>query len=148
MIGIPARARRALELSRRPREDGAPLDIERLGRRTVAPLLAAASMAGCNGDGPLDDASRVRTIAVEVVDFSFRPAAVEARVGDTIRWIQRDAVAHTATSSNPPPEAPAGFDRALGERGDVEEVELERAGRIDYFCRPHPFMTGTVDVSP
>jgi plastocyanin len=117
------------------------------GRAIVGVGLATAALAfgGC-GDEPTGPNGRI--IEVEVVDFSFRPDSVDARVGDTVRWIQRDATPHTATSSNPPPDQPGGFDEPLLEDGDAAEVALARSGVIAYFCRPHPFMTGTIVVAP
>ena len=66
------------------------------------PLLLAACLlplVACGDDDPIEPSGR--TIEVEVLDFSFQPVMVNARVGDTIRWIQRDPVRHTATSGEP-----------------------------------------------
>ena len=116
-------------------------------RRAGLVALALLVGGGCGGDGPTaGDGGRV--IQVEVVDFSFRPDTVDARVGDIIRWIQRDATPHTVTSSDPPPGVPDGFDQPVDAPGDVVEVVLTRPDTIAYFCRPHPFMQGTIFVRP
>lgn len=118
--------------------------------RGLAPLGLAALAWTCGGGegAPTGPDREPRTIDVEVVSFSFRPDSVEARVGDTIRWTQRDEVAHTATSTDPAPAEPGGFDEPLDAPGDVAEVRLTRAGTIRYFCKPHPGMVGTIVVAP
>ena len=81
------------------------------------------------------------TIRVAIDKLVFAPARVSAHVGDTIEWVNHDAVAHTATASNKDWEvalAPAGTGR----------VTLRHAGEIDYFCRFHPNMTGHLTVAP
>jgi plastocyanin len=114
----------------------------------AAPAVGAALSALACGDDDGPTGPDPVTIDVEVVDFRFEPAVVNASVGDTIRWTQRDQVPHTTTSRTPAPGEPGGFNETgLVEPGDVVEVELTRAGTIDYFCIPHPFMTGSIVVS-
>jgi plastocyanin len=117
-----------------------------LGLLLAACLLAL--QAGCGDDGPTNPPGG-DTIDVEVVDFSFQPVMVNARVGDTIRWTQRSEIPHTATSGEPgAPDQGVLFDLGLEETGDVEEFEVTEAGTIPYFCLPHPFMTGSIVVAP
>lgn len=113
--------------------------------------LAAALLAwvACGDDGPSGRAGE--TIVVDVVDlpaFAFSPAVVNARVGDTIRWVQRGVVPHTVTEGVRGSPTPGGFDEQVVETGDVVEVRMTRAGTIDYFCRPHFGMDGQIVVSP
>ena len=117
-----------------------------LVRACLVPTLLAA-FAGCGDDGPTNPGPR--TVEIEVFDFFFQPDTVSARVSDTVRWIQRGQIPHTATSGEPG-AADAGtlFDEPLGQAGDVAEVPLTRAGTLPYFCRPHPFMTGSIAVAP
>ncbi|MFN2432770.1 MAG: plastocyanin/azurin family copper-binding protein [Gemmatimonadota bacterium] len=120
----------------------------RLLRSPLAALWVLALLTPACGDGgPTGAEPDPRTITVEVVDFAYVPARVEARVGDTVRWIQRDSAPHTVTTSDPFPTSPGGFDLPLDRPGDVVEVTLTRTGLVDYFCRPHPFMTGSLRVS-
>jgi plastocyanin len=113
-----------------------------------ASLLALlASPAGCGDDGPTNPTPQ--TVEIEVFDFSFQPETVSVRAGDTVRWIQRGQIPHTATSGVPgAADAGALFDEPLGQTGDAAEVTLTRAGTFPYFCRPHPFMTGSIAVTP
>jgi plastocyanin len=40
------------------------------------------------------------TIRVAIDKLTFAPAQVSAHVGDTIEWVNRDFIAHTATARN------------------------------------------------
>ena len=83
--------------------------------------------------------ARSETIRIEVKSLAFTPAQVTAHVGDTIEWTNADFIAHTATAKNHdwdmqlPPNKTARF-------------ALKKAGTVDYFCRFHPNMTGTVTI--
>ena len=43
---------------------------------------------------------RAETIQVSIDKLVFSPAEVNAKVGDTIEWVNKDALAHTATATN------------------------------------------------
>jgi plastocyanin len=80
------------------------------------------------------------TRGVDIRDFAFSPRTVEIRVGDTVRWTNRDSVAHTATARN------GSFDTGLLADGESGSVRFTTAGTYRYVCTPHPDMTGTVVV--
>ena len=80
------------------------------------------------------------TRGVDIRDFAFAPRTVEIRVGDTVRWTNRDSVAHTATARN------GSFDTGLLGEGESGSVQFTTAGTYRYVCTPHPDMTGTVVV--
>jgi plastocyanin len=80
------------------------------------------------------------TIQVTIDQIAFGPVEIQAKVGDTIEWINKDIVAHTATV-----------------RGDWDVMVLpnksarlvvKKAGTFDYFCRFHPNMKGRITVAP
>ncbi len=87
-------------------------------------------------------------------NLTFTPAAVEAKVGDVVRWTNTDfLVPHTATEDHglwdltgtygETPLNPPGFGP-----GEVREWVFE-AGTFSYFCEVHPVqMRGTVSVAP
>ena len=77
---------------------------------------------------------------VDIRDFAFSPPTIEIRVGDTVRWTNRDGVAHTATARN------GSFDTGLLAEGEAASVRFTAAGTYRYVCTPHPNMTGTVVV--
>ncbi len=126
------------------------LGLGRRGARVLPGAWATLGLAGalaltaCGDDGPSSPA-RGRTIEVEVFDFGYRPVAVSARVGDRIRWTQTGDIQHTVTSGEPgTPGSGQSFDEVVEEPGDVVEVTVSSPGAIPYFCRPHPFMAGSI----
>ena len=83
--------------------------------------------------------AKAETIRVEVKNLLFAPAQVTAHVGDTIEWANSDFIAHTATAKN------KDFDVSLPTNKSGRFV-LKKPGSVDYFCRFHPNMTGTITV--
>ncbi len=84
--------------------------------------------------------AQAATIQVTVDQIAYAPVEINAKVGDTIEWTNKDIVAHTATV-----------------RGDWDvmilpsksaHVVVKKAGTFDYFCRFHPNMKGRITVAP
>jgi plastocyanin len=69
------------------------------------------------------------------------PAELNAKVGDTIERVNKDASVHTATATN----GDFNVNIAPNQTG---RVVLKRAGAADYFCKFHPNMKGRVVVTP
>lgn len=83
--------------------------------------------------------AQAETIRVVVDKMEYAPVVVEAKVGDTIEWENKDFLAHTATVK--------GEWEALMPPGKSGSVTLTKAGVVDYFCRFHPNMKGRVVVT-
>jgi len=79
------------------------------------------------------------TIEVTIEKLVFSPASVEAKIGDTIEWVNKDAFAHTATVKG-------GWEVTIPPKS-TGKMTLKAAGAIDYFCRFHPNMKGHLDVA-
>jgi len=94
----------------------------------VVMMLAAASAS-----------ARAETIQVMVDKLVFTPAEVSAKVGDTIEWINRDILTHTATVKG-------GMEVMIPVKKTVR-LTLQKAEAIDYYCRFHPNMKGRITVS-
>ena len=77
---------------------------------------------------------------VAIRDFAYSPGTVQIRVGDSVTWTNRDAVAHTATARN------GSFDTGPLDEGESRSVRFTAAGTYRYLCTPHPNMTATVVV--
>jgi len=80
-----------------------------------------------------------KTIQIAINDVAFAKAKVEAKVGDTIEWVNNDIVDHTATVKG-------GWDVeiAAGKKG---HIVLKKAGTFAYYCRFHPNMKATLVVT-
>ena len=100
----------------------------------VAP--GAAQRSGTQSDKPA-----VHTVTIDAT--SFRPAALTLRPGDTIEWVNKDLIPHTATT---PPKAKIAFDSGVIAPGKSWRYTFKIAGDISYVCTFHPTMTGTVKV--
>src|SRR5215475_4033908 len=85
-------------------------------------------------------AAMAEVVRVDVNKLVFTPALVNAHVGDTIEWVNADFMAHTATAKG------QGWEVML-EPGKAGRVQLKKAGTIEYFCRFHPNMTGSISVT-
>lgn len=89
------------------------------------------------------DASTEAGVQVDIVNFTFDPAAIEVSVGDTVTWTNQDGTAHTATES----PSGSGFQSGTMQGGDTFSHTFEKAGSFEYFCEFHAGMKGTVVVS-
>ncbi len=79
---------------------------------------------------------------VVVEGLRFVPERVEARLGDGIRWINRDLAPHTATATD------GRWDTGRLNRGDEAAIEVTEDLAGPYFCRFHPHMKGEVIIIP
>ncbi|WP_407159487.1 cupredoxin domain-containing protein [Bradyrhizobium sp. STM 3557] len=81
------------------------------------------------------------TIQIVMENLVISPAAASAKVGDTIEWINKDILAHTATAGN------GDFDVTIPPKQTMTLV-LKKAGNIAYYCRFHPNMKATLTIAP
>lgn len=78
-------------------------------------------------------------IQITIDKLVYAPAEVSAKVGDTIEWVNKDVIAHTATAKT------GAWDVMIGPNKTVRMV-LSRPGEVDYYCKFHPNMKGHVTV--
>jgi plastocyanin len=81
------------------------------------------------------------TIQITMENLVFSPVEASAKVGDTIEWINKDILAHTATARN------GDWDVTIPPKKTVPLV-LKKPGTIEYYCRFHPNMKATLNVAP
>ena len=81
------------------------------------------------------------TIQVVMENLVISPAEVSAKVGDTIEWVNKDILAHTATAKN------GDFDVTIAPKQTIKSV-LTKAGKVDYYCRYHPNMKAVLKIAP
>ena len=99
-------------------------------------LIAWTIMAAALGAVP----AQAETIQVTIDRVAFAPAEIRAKVGDTVEWVNKDILAHTATVRGD-------FDVTIA-AGKTGRLVLKKPGDIVYFCRFHPNMKGRIAVSP
>lgn len=99
-------------------------------------LAAFAMAAGTLAAMP----ARADTIRIIIDKLVFAPAEIAAKVGDTIAWVNRDGLAHTATVKG-------GWDVRIPPNKTASFV-LKKAGDVEYYCRFHPNMKGRIAIAP
>lgn len=68
----------------------------------------------------------------------FSPDRIEIRPGDTVRWVNVDTMAHTATGAD--------FNSGSIPPGGSFQHTFSAAGEFGYRCTLHPGMNGTIVV--
>src|SRR3569833_1112672 len=103
--------------------------LGRLAALSVVVLAAASAPASA------------ATIQISMDKLEISPAVATAKVGDTVEWINKDALVHTATARN------GDFDVNLPANKTASMV-VKKAGTVDYYCRFHPNMKATLKIDP
>jgi plastocyanin len=92
--------------------------------------------------------------ASTLANKAFAPNPLNAKVGDTVTWTNKDTIFHTVTSGTGPSDTTHGkeFDSglsgptALTTQGKTFSHKFMTAGEFPYFCQLHPTMVGKVEV--
>lgn len=126
----------------------------RLPRPVVLPAalagvgVAAASIAGVLAAAAVPALAATRS--VEVRDDAYAPAAAEIAAGDTVRWTWVGDGRHSVTAPgvfDSHPRCTALTPEACGTSGTTFSWTSEAPGTIEYGCRVHPEMRGTLTVT-
>jgi plastocyanin len=105
--------------------------------RLAAPLIAAAAALALVPVSPAVAAPKVHTIVIAKMKFGPVPAGI--RAGDTIVWVNRDPVKHTATAR----DRSFNVDLPPGKSG---RMIVRRIGASAFYCIYHPGMKGTLTI--
>jgi plastocyanin len=105
-------------------------------RFAFALSLMVCTLAGTAGERP-----KATTHTITIEGMKFEPEALTVAVGDIVVWVNKDLVAHTATS------AKAGlFDSKLIEPDKSWTLIVRTRGDFGDVCTYHPTMTATLRV--
>lgn len=99
------------------------------------------SLAVCVALGLSSVPARAETVQVIIDKLVFAPLDVNVKVGDTVEWVNKDALAHTATATN------NDWNVMLAPK-QTGKLVLKKPGTVEYFCKFHPNMKGRVIVAP
>ena len=115
--------------------------LERCGESESPGKAVAPSAAGENR-ATLPAATTYEALAAEgpvvrVRGMRFVPHVLKIRAGETVTWINEDAVSHTVTSGSgtQPTSAPLGSEFLF--RGDTYSHTFVQPGDYEYLCLPH-----------
>ena len=107
-------------------------------RAAVLAVAAAVIVSVINltaGERP-----KPKTYTVTMENMRFQPETLTVTRGDTIVWVNKDLVAHTATS-------PAGgFDSGVIQAEKSWRLTVQTKGDFAYVCTFHPTMTAMLRV--
>ena len=105
--------------------------------RRFAALGLLLSVAAC-GRSPAEPPPAVYTVTIDAMRFT--PETLTVRTGDTVVWVNKDMVPHTATATG------GGFDSKVIAAGQSWSQRMTAAGDVPYVCALHPPMKGTLRV--
>ena len=115
------------------------------GRRSagipVVALAAISILALAAAAPPRPTDSVPQRHVVEIQGMAFHPAVLEVQRGDTVVWINRDIVPHTATSTQK-----SGWNTGSILQGKSGQYVAGHRGDDPYFCQLHPVMLGKLVV--
>ena len=83
------------------------------------------------------------TVLVRIEQYSYRPASVHIKPGDTVRWVNDEK--RTSHSVRFPAESLSESERFFP--GEHWERSFRQPGSYPYECGPHPEMKGVVIVA-
>jgi plastocyanin len=103
--------------------------------RRYLPIMTAVML------GAIAVPAHAGTIQIVMENLVVSPAEASAKVGDTVEWINKDILVHSATARN------GDFDVTIPPKTTATSV-LKKAGTIEYYCRFHPNMKAVLTVAP
>ena len=78
-------------------------------------------------------------LKVTIDNFTFTPAELKVKVGDTVTWTNHDDIPHTVVSAGK-------FRSKALDTDNAFSFTFTTAGDYKYFCSLHPHMTGMIKV--
>lgn len=106
----------------------------------VGALVCAVALASCADSEATPDRPPAKAHTVIMEGMVFQPNVITVAAGDTIVWVNKDLVPHSATSRT------AGFDSKVIQFNGSWRTRVERTGDFDYVCSFHPMMTAKLHV--
>ena len=114
-------------------------------RRDAVAALWAAAVVGAGWTGTAlaagaNPKAEPVTHTVTIDATSYKPARLAVHAGDTVVWVNKDLIPHTATATG------GGFDSKVLAAGASFRFTVKAKGATDYACLFHPTMTGRIHV--
>jgi plastocyanin len=79
---------------------------------------------------------------VKIANFKYQPADLKLNVGETVQFVNKDEEPHTVTAKN------GAFDSKALDTDQTWTSTFTTPGTFPYVCSIHPFMQGTITVTP
>lgn len=91
---------------------------------------------------PTPSSSQTADVKVTIRNFKFEPANLAIAVGKTVQFVNVDEEPHTATSTD------GAFNSKALDTNQTWNYTATKPGTYPYICSVHPFMKGTLTVTP
>jgi plastocyanin len=106
-------------------------------------VVALALLLGSAGPGAAQKPEKPKPVThvVTVDASSFSPSTLTIAPGDTVAWVNKDLIPHTATSKKQ-----GAFDSGTIVAGKSWTHTFTAKGELAYVCLFHPTMKGTIRV--
>ena len=105
--------------------------FRRVGSRLTIPAAIVLMLAGI--------AAHAQEEKVTIDNFTFSPAELTLKVGDSVTWTNHDDIPHTVVSAGK-------FRSKALDTDNSFTFTFTAAGDYKYFCSLHPHMTGMIKV--
>jgi plastocyanin len=103
--------------------------------RSLGFCVAVAAAILLQGGG----SAQAEETKVTIDNFTFAPAELKVKVGDTVTWTNHDDIPHTVVSAGK-------FRSKTLDTDNSYSFTFTASGEYKYFCSLHPHMTGMVKV--
>ena len=103
-------------------------------------MAVAVTLIVCVIGLAADERPKPKTHTVTMEGMRFQPERLTVARGDTIVWVNRDLVPHTATSKA------GGFDSQIIQAEQSWRFTPRKKGDFAYVCTFHPTMKATLQV--
>jgi plastocyanin len=112
------------------------------GPQPVTPSAPVVPNEAPKPSGATHPTEQAPTVDVPMENDEFKPGTVTVAAGATVRWINRDKVQHNSTSDT------GAWESGTIAPGASYSHRFDAPGRYPYTCTIHPFMRGTIVVTP
>ncbi len=96
---------------------------------------------GEKDENGFEDLTNQSEVTMDIKDFAFSKAKIKIKKGTKVTWTNQDSAKHNAFSDDD--NGPKG--KLLG-KGQSYSFVFNNVGTTDYYCTPHPYMKGIVNV--
>ncbi len=103
----------------------------------TAPAAPEATLVPGATPAPTTQASNSSEVVVTIQNFAFSPNPLTIQVGTTVRFVNNDSAAHTATADD------GSFDSGTLDNGQEFTFKFDKAGTYPYYCKFHGGKGGT-----
>ncbi len=109
---------------------------------TTVPAASTPAVSTPASSTPASTPAAAAASAVSIKDFAFDGKSVTVAKGSTVTWTNNDGVKHSVVADD------KSFRSESLTQGQTFQFTFPTAGTFTYICGIHPYMKGTIVVSP